>query len=791
MPDYLLKEDGFYLLKEDGGKIILNGAFPPAPTGVTATKGTHTDKVVITWTKAVGATGYRVYRNGVDISGLLGDVDTYDDLTAAAPTITPGTAAASDGTYKDKVALALTGASTTNGFTYTYEVKSVNAEGENPYGDTDTGYRGVGALTKQWQRSAADSDADYTNLTGATASTYNDTTAPVDATGRYYKCVLNAAGAAQQTSTADRGYREHRLKPRNVSQLVLVTTDSKKIFIPNAWGASPVRRVNELDTLTFNIPVTSRAEPYLYYPSEVWLSKDGVVQNRYIVFDVERHLEGGSAYIAVTCKGYGYVLVKDKRILSYNKTLTDNLKVSDHMAAFLAYQETARITFGGVSSSLDKVVAVNIASVTDIWAAAKILQQTVGGYLSVEMDPTDSTVWEIWLRDDIGSNTGQELRTGKNLTSVVHKTAYADYCNRLYAVGSGVNLSGKAYTYVSAEKSADATYGYLKLLEKYGAYQGWTGAGNALPAGMTIYKPGGSWVNPTSIVSATNWVSPGNAIDNNEATEAFYLTWAPNQWCERIEVARAPTASTQIKWGHGYYINQYGNPSSYIAELDIYYGAAWHNIYYGSPGADVGWVTTSFAQQTITGVRLRFYHMTPASGSDICWVKEIYIWNTTGYADDSVNWVQGADEETLRCAIAVYDASTPYVISYTHADYLIYLDGVTGHDTLAAGWRSHIINGGGSYSATDVDALLELAITDMDGLITPRVSIDVGAIDLSAEAGREFETPALGNTVKVIAPEINVAETQRIVVITSPDLAQPYRVAFDIGNKTKDIIDEI
>jgi len=116
---------------------------------------------------------------------------------------------------------------------------------------------------------------------------------------------------------------------------------------------------------------------------------------------------------------------------------------------------------------------------------------------------------------------------------------------------------------------------------------------------------------------------------------------------------------------------------------------------------------------------------------------------------------------------------------------------VTGHDTLAAGWRSNIFNGGGSYSATDVDSLLELAITDMDGLITPRVSIDVGAIDLSAEAGREFETPALGNTVKVIAPEINVAETQRIVGITSPDLAQPYRVAFDIGNKTKDIIDEI
>jgi hypothetical protein len=358
-------------------------------------------------------------------------------------------------------------------------------------------------------------------------------------------------------------------------------------------------------------------------------------------------------------------------------------------------------------------------------------------------------------------------------------------------VGSGVNLSGKAYTYVSAEKSADATYGYLKLMEKYGAYQGWTGAGNALPVGMTIYKPGGSWANPSSVVSATTWTAPESAIDNNEATAAIYPQWYPNQWTNYLEVAIAATPCTQIKFGHGYYINNSGAPTSYAVELDIYYGAAWHNVYYGGPGAYIGWHTVSFAQQTITGIRIRFYHMTPQAFGDTCQVAEIYAWNTTGYANDSVNWVQGADEETLRCAIANYDASAPYAISYTHADYLIYLAGVTGHDTLAAGWRSNIFNGGGSYSATDVDSLLELAITDMDGLITPRVSIDVGAIDLSAEAGREFETPALGNTVKVIAPEINVAETQRIVGITSPDLAQPYRVAFDIGNKTKDIIDEI
>jgi len=179
---------------------------PAAPTDVAATDGTYADKVTVTWTKSTGATGYRVYRDAEDISGLLGDVATYDDTGAAVPTITPGTASASDGTSSDYVALSLSGqsANTTN---HTYKVVAVNATGESADSSTDTGYRSVGSLTYQWQRSAADSDADYSKVVGTTTASYNDTGAPADGSGRYYKCILNATGASQQTSTADRGYR--------------------------------------------------------------------------------------------------------------------------------------------------------------------------------------------------------------------------------------------------------------------------------------------------------------------------------------------------------------------------------------------------------------------------------------------------------------------------------------------------------------------------------------------------------------------------------------------------------
>ena len=179
---------------------------PAAPTNVSATDGVHTDKVVITWTKSTGATGYKVYE-GANLLDTLGDVATYNDFAAPAPAITPGSAVASDGAFPAHVALSISGESTSNGASRTYKVVAFNGTGDSSDSNTDTGYRGVGALTYQWQRSAADSDANYSNIEGAITEAYNDTGAPENGDGRYYKCILDATGAAQQITAVDRGYR--------------------------------------------------------------------------------------------------------------------------------------------------------------------------------------------------------------------------------------------------------------------------------------------------------------------------------------------------------------------------------------------------------------------------------------------------------------------------------------------------------------------------------------------------------------------------------------------------------
>lgn len=248
---------------------------PAAPTNVSATDGTHTTKVTITWTKSTGATDYHVWRDASDL-GAAGDVATFDDTGADAPVITPGTASASDGTSTAHVVLSLAGESASNGTTHTYKVVASNATGNSDDSATDTGYRGTTTLTYAWQRSAGDSDASYSVISGGTTDPYNDTGAPnptitagttsatdgdhadkvvlslsgeslSDGEGRYYKCVVSMSGAVSQTSTADRGYKSNS---GSISYQAQVSAADSDASYSNITGAT--------------------TDPYDYMDAPVW-----------------------------------------------------------------------------------------------------------------------------------------------------------------------------------------------------------------------------------------------------------------------------------------------------------------------------------------------------------------------------------------------------------------------------------------------------------------------------------------------------------------------------------------
>lgn len=209
---------------------------PAVPTGVSASDGAHTDKVVVSWTECSGnITGYKIYRDG-ELIDTVGEVSSYDDVGADAPTITAGSSVAGEGTYTDRVSLSISGESANVGTTHSYKVRAYNGAGESGDSNSDGGYVGVGGLSFQWQRSSGDSDGGYGNISGATVEAYNDYGAPspsviggngsacdgcsgsyvvlsvvgesgVDGDGRYYRCVLEAEGASQNISGSDRGYR--------------------------------------------------------------------------------------------------------------------------------------------------------------------------------------------------------------------------------------------------------------------------------------------------------------------------------------------------------------------------------------------------------------------------------------------------------------------------------------------------------------------------------------------------------------------------------------------------------
>jgi hypothetical protein len=134
----------------------------------------------------------------------VGDVATYDDTGASPPTISAGVANASNGSSTSFVTLTLTGMSVSNGATYTYGIKALNATGDSPLSATDTGYIGHGTLSYQWQRST--DNITFPDLTGATTNPYNDTTA-VAGTTYYYQCKLTATGATNGFSSVDTGFK--------------------------------------------------------------------------------------------------------------------------------------------------------------------------------------------------------------------------------------------------------------------------------------------------------------------------------------------------------------------------------------------------------------------------------------------------------------------------------------------------------------------------------------------------------------------------------------------------------
>ncbi|KKL56570.1 hypothetical protein LCGC14_2244080, partial [marine sediment metagenome] len=292
---------------------------PAAATNVAATSN-QTDKVTVTWTKSTGASGYKVYE-GANLLDTLGDVATYDDSAAPAGSIdNAGTATASDGTAVSYVTLSLASESTANGAARTYKVVAFNATGDADDSATDPGNRTVGAITYQWQRSAADSDADYSNISGGTTDPYNDTSAPSNGIGRYFQCILISTDASNtpQTSTSDRGYTEGVTDNISLSDAAVPDRILNPALTDNvALSDTSASQVILVGVLTDNISLSDAASAEVIFTSVVADNiklSDTLLDNIITTLALTDNISLSDATAVI-------------RVIS--ETLTDNIALSD------------------------------------------------------------------------------------------------------------------------------------------------------------------------------------------------------------------------------------------------------------------------------------------------------------------------------------------------------------------------------------------------------------------------------------------------------------------------------
>lgn len=144
------------------------------------------------------------------------------------------------------------------------------------------------------------------------------------------------------------------------------------------------------------------------------------------------------------------------------------------------------------------------------------------------------------------------------------------------------------------------------ILLKSGAFELVSdGAGN-LDASIIVE----AYTDPTGFVDGSgNWNTEAQAYDNNLGTDANQLAVANASWSDFLELT---IGATDI-FGIRHYSFQ--NAGTYLIDVDVYYSAAWQDLYLGT-FVNATWTPLYIGStQSITAARVRYYNDSGAPAS--------------------------------------------------------------------------------------------------------------------------------------------------------------------------------
>ena len=277
---------------------------PDSPTAVSATDGTYTDRIRITWNSVLGATRYYVYRS-TSSSG------TYSSLGYVT------------GLYRDDT-------SVTPGTTYYYKVKAYNNGQYSSYSGYDSGWRGipvptvsatdgtytdririswnsVSGATRYYVYRSTSSSGTYSSL-GYVTGLYKDDTSVTPGTTYYYKVRAYNNGRYSAYSSYDWGVA--------INPFITLKVTFEKIYVYNDGDATGNGELyyyfsaNEIEVDKYNRdnPLSVNSGYYYTINKSVTFVKIKASGENFrvyfwfkeadVLFDDELHEAGGDIYIS-------------------------------------------------------------------------------------------------------------------------------------------------------------------------------------------------------------------------------------------------------------------------------------------------------------------------------------------------------------------------------------------------------------------------------------------------------------------------------------------------------------